>query len=76
MKWKWTDHIMIQLKERKISKELVDATLIAPDKIVEGKHKRKIYQKIKGEKLIRVITEGDTLITVYLTNRIKKYMGE
>ncbi len=76
MKWKWTDHIMIQLKERKIPKELVDATLIAPDKIVKGKHKRKIYQKIKGGKLIRVITEGDTLITVYLTNRIKKYMGE
>lgn len=75
MKWKWTDHIEIQLNERKISKELVETAINNPDKIVVGKKNRKIYQKIIGDKLIRVVTEGDNLITVYLTDKLKKYMG-
>jgi len=75
MKWKWTDHIEIQLNERKISKELVETAIDNPDKIVVGKKNRKIYQKIIGDKLIRVVTEGDNLITVYLTDKLKKYMG-
>jgi len=75
MNWKWTDHIELQLAERKIPKELVKTALNNPDKIVEGRKNRKIYQKIIGDKLIRVISEGDNLITVYLTDKVKKYMG-
>lgn len=75
MHWKWTDHIEIQLIERKIPKELVETAINNSDKIVEGKKNRKIYQKIIGDKLIRVVTEGDNLITVYFTDKIKKYMG-
>ena len=74
MNWKWTDHIKLQLKERKISKELVENTLDNPDNIINGKEGRKIYQKITGDKLIRVVTEKETLITAYLTDKIKKYM--
>lgn len=75
MKWKWTDHIELQLAERKISRELVENAINNPDKIVEGKKNRKIYQKLIGDKLIRVITEGNNLITVYLTDKVKKYTG-
>lgn len=75
MNWHWTDHINLQLIERKITKELVETAINNPDKILEGKKGRKIYQKITGDKLIRVVTEGDRLITVYLTDKIKKYMG-
>ena len=75
MKWKWTDHIEIQLNERKISRELVETAINNPDKIVDGKKGRKIYQKITGDKLVRVVTEGDNLITVYLTDKVNKYMG-
>lgn len=75
MKWKWTDHIEIQLNERKISKELAKTAINNPDKIVDGKKNRKIYQKITGDKLVRVVTEGDNLITVYLTDKVNKYMG-
>lgn len=75
MNWKWTDHIELQLIERKIPKEVVETAISNPDRIVEGKKNRKIYQKIMGEKLIRVVTEGNKLITVYLTDKIKKYMG-
>ncbi len=75
MGWKWTDHIEIQLVERKISKELVETALNNPDKVTTGKKNRKIYQKVIGDKLIRVVAEGGSLITVYLTDKVKKYMG-
>ncbi len=75
MNWHWTDHIELQLAERKIPKELVETAINNPDKIVEGKKNRKVYQKVIGDKLIRVVTEGGSLITVYLTDKIKKYMG-
>lgn len=75
MDWRWTDHIEIQLIERKISKELVEKTINNPDKVVTGKKNRKIYQKIMGDKLIRVVIEGESLITVYLTDKVKKYIG-
>lgn len=74
MGWKWTDHIGLQLIERKIPKELVETAINNPDKIVVGKKNRKIYQKIIGDKLMRVVTEGNNLITAYLTDKIKKYM--
>ncbi|MBI4710369.1 MAG: DUF4258 domain-containing protein [Nitrospirae bacterium] len=73
MGWKWTDHIELQLVERKIKKELVETVLNNPDSVVTGKKNRKIYQKITGEKLVRVVTEGDSLITVYITDKISKY---
>ena len=75
MNWKWTDHIVLQLAERKIPKQLVETTINNPDKIIEGKKNRKIYQKVIGDKLMRVIAEGDNLITVYLTDKVRKYMG-
>ena len=73
MDWRWTKHILMQLKERQIQKDLVETTLSSPDKIIEGKKNRVIYQKFISGKLLRVITEGDTLITVYQTDKIKKY---
>lgn len=75
MDWKWTDHIEMQLVERKIPKELVEIALNNPDNIALGKKDRKVYQKIISGKLVRVVTEKDSLITVYLTDKIKKYMG-
>ena len=76
MEWRWTLHILIQLKERGIRKDLVETTLESPDKKIKGKKNRMIYQKIIFGKLLRVITEGDLLITVYMTDKIKKYMEE
>ena len=54
---------------------MVEAALNNPDKVATGKKNRKIYQKVMGDKLIRVVAEGGSLITVYLTNKVKKYMG-
>ena len=73
MKWIWTTHIERQLVERKIPRKLVESTVNNPDEIVEGKGGRIIYHKMVREKLLRVITEGDRLITAYLTDKIDKY---
>ena len=75
MKWKWTTHIKHQIKERNISTELVESALEYPDEIVHGKKGRTIYQKIIDDKLLRVITENNNIITAYLTEKIEKYMG-
>ena len=72
--WIWTDHIVQQLKERKLSRELIHDVLMKPDDIVIGKRNRLIYQKVIGNKLIRIVTENKKLITVYPTNRIWKYL--
>jgi len=63
------------LVERKISKELVEKVINNPDKVATGKKNRKIYQMVVGDKLVRVVTEGESLITAYLTDKVKKYIG-
>jgi len=45
-----------------------------PDEIVPGKYGRQIYHKIVGDKLIRIVADNNVLITVYVTDKIKKYM--
>jgi hypothetical protein len=74
MKWKWSDHFVQQMKERKIPRELVEEAISHPDSMVHGMGKRVIYQRIAGKRLLRVVTEEDILVTVYLTTKIEKYM--
>jgi len=74
MNWKWTQHFILQMKERGIAKEVVDDALLAPDNIMQGKRSRLIFQKIVAGRLLRIVTEGDLLITVYMTDKVKKYM--
>ncbi len=76
MNFKWTDHVKNQIKERKIPKKYIEVTLADPDKIVTGVKKRKIYQKIIRNRLLRVITDNNILITAYFTDKISKYMGD
>ncbi len=75
-KWIWSNHIKRRLVKRGIPEELVDTALNKPDNVMSEKDGRTVYQKIAGSKLIRVVTEGDTLVTVYLTSKIRKYMKE
>jgi hypothetical protein len=60
--------------KRKITKGLVEMTVNNPDEVIPAEQDRLIYQKIIGNKLMRVVTEGNTLVTVYVTSKIKKYM--
>jgi hypothetical protein len=72
--WKWTDHILEQIKERELTKDLIEMVVNTPDEIVLGKYNRQIYHKLLEDKLVRVVADGNVLITVYITNKIKKYM--
>ena len=76
MSWRWTDHILLQLIERDISKELIEDALKNPDSKTSGTGKRIIYQKLASGKLLRIVTEGDLLITAYITDKISKYLKE
>ncbi len=72
--WEWIDHIKDQMVEREITIEMVKNALNNPDEVVTGKQKRVVYQKKIESKLLRVVTEGNRLITVYFTSKINKYM--
>lgn len=74
--WIWTDHICIQMSERKIPGNLIESALNAPDDTIPTKQSRLIYQKKIDNKLIRVVTEGNKVITAYITNKVKKYTRE
>jgi len=71
--WIWTDHIEEQIVERELSKEMIEETIDTPDEVVAGKYGRQIYHKLMNGKLIRVVADGNILITVYITDNVKKY---
>lgn len=72
--WEWIGHFRDQMEEREITTEMVEEALAKPDGVTPGEKNRVIYQKIMHGKLLRVVTEGNRLITVYLTSKTKKYM--
>lgn len=76
MGWKWTDHVISQMKERNIQENLIELTLDNPDEIAVGNRERKIYQKKFEDKLLRVIVDGDKIITAYFTKKISKYLSK
>jgi uncharacterized iron-regulated protein len=74
--WEFTDHLLIQLSERKLSIDTVVQGLSEPDEILVGKKNRVIYHKILGNKLLRIIVEDNRIITAYMTSKIKKYLRD
>jgi hypothetical protein len=73
-KWIWSEHLEFRMSKRKIPRELVEATINNPDEIIPVELNRLAYQKVMGSKLVRVIVEENTLVTVYITSKIKKYL--
>lgn len=60
--------------KRKISRELVEMAVNEPDEVLPAEQNRLTYQKIVDSKLVRVVVEGNILVTVYITSKIKKYL--
>ncbi len=73
MDWILTDHLKEQLEERKILIEVVFDALNNPDEVVEGDKGRMIYHKMIQGRLLRVVVKRNVVITVYHTNKIRKY---
>ncbi len=76
MDWIQTPHSKKQLAKRKVPESLLKTTLNNPDEIVQGNKGRIVYHKIIDNKLLRVVTNGNTIITAYFTSKIKKYTKE
>ena len=71
MEISYTDHAERQIAERKIPKELIEATLLEAGTAIEGRFGRKIAQKAIKDKLLRIVysTENGAyiVITAYYT---------
>lgn len=84
MHLEFSSHAIIELAQREIDKSDVELAVSEPDKIVEARLGRKVYQKIVQDKILmkpmlyRVVVEEVentySVITVYKTSNIKKYM--
>ncbi len=72
--WTWSEHIEKQSYERELSRELILSVVNEPDQIVPGRLGRKVYQKVVGDRLVRIVVDGNVLVTAYTTKRIDKYM--
>ncbi len=72
--WMWSEHIEKQIYERELSRKLILSVVDEPDQIVPGRLGRKVYQKVVGDRLVRVVVDGNVLVTAYPTKRIDKYM--
>jgi hypothetical protein len=72
--WIFSEHIQSQLSKRKIDRNLVEMTIDNPDEVIPAEQDRLIYQKVINNRLVRVVTEDNTLVTVYVTSKIRKYM--
>lgn len=72
--WIWSEHIELRMLKRKISRELVEMAVNEPDEVLPAEQNRLTYQKIVDSKLVRVVVEGNILVTVYITSKIKKYL--
>lgn len=73
MAWFFTKHIKSRLEKRNIREEcLWDA--LENGEVVPGEEGVVIYQKVMDNKLLRVVTFKDRILTVYETSKIKKYL--
>ena len=73
--WIFSEHIQSQMSKRKIDGNLVEMTIDSPDEVIPAEQDRLIYQKVINNKLVRIVTEDNTLVTVYVTSKIRKYLG-
>lgn len=75
MEWFLTKHIKSRLEKRNIQKKHLWEVLEKGD-TVPGEEGTVVYQKVIGDKLLRVVTFRERIITVYQTSKIKKYLKQ
>ena len=67
MKIVYTDYAEETLKEREISKKIIESALLDPDEVVDGQKDRKIAHKIIKNKLLRVAYETEANVYIVVT---------
>jgi hypothetical protein len=84
MELEFSAHCLFEMSLRQIEKADVELVIVEPDKTLEGRFGRKIFQKVIEDNVLqkpmlyRVVVEeaGNvySVITVYKTSNFKKYM--
>lgn len=67
MKIIFSEHAEIKIKQRKLSKELINKTILAPDFIIPGNSNReRAYKKFRTQHL-EVVFIKDGVVTIVIT---------
>lgn len=79
MNYRYTRHAQDRIAERRIPRAWIDAVLAGAGERVPGYAGREVHQgrfeRDGRPVLLRVIVEGDLVITALLTSKIDKYGG-
>lgn len=77
MPYRFTAHALARIAERRIPSEWLDAVLDAPQRVVPAQPPREerqcVFERDGKPVLLRVIVEGDLVITAMLTSKLDKY---
>lgn len=72
MQFEYTGHAEENIRERNLGKNLIEETMICPDKVIETRFGRKIAQKIIDKKLLRVIYKQEENVYIIVTAYFSK----
>jgi len=78
MSIRFTLHAIQRMKERRISKDIVEQCLDNPDKLIQGEEMRAV-KKINEKVLVVIykVEKADKLvITAFVSSRISKYLSD
>lgn len=79
MTFRLTPHARARVAERGVDPEWLDAVLTPPQRVLAGQLGREerqgVFERDGKRLLLRVIVEGDLVITVILTSKLDKYGG-
>jgi transcriptional regulator NrdR family protein len=67
MEFDYTDHAEENIKERKLSKKVIEDVVKNPEKVIDSRFRRKIAQKAIAGKLLRVIYEQKDNVYIIVT---------
>ena len=79
MEYRYTDHAKARINERRVPADWLASVLESPQRILRQSIHREIRQSVfekDGKRwLLRVVCEGDRVITAILTSKIDRYGG-
>ena len=79
MQFRLTPHARARIAERGVQPEWLDAVLARPQHVLPAKAGREerqgVFERDGKRMLLRVIVEGDLVITAVLTSKLDKYGG-
>ena len=72
----YTIHALRRLKQRNISKLLVEGCVKKPDKLISEDDVKRVVKRLNEKVLVviyRLVNDKIIIITAYITSKVKKY---